>query len=94
MDAWRAALESTIPQLLARNAAEFAEHPALTDGPRHWTWRQAREEALVLAAGLAALGLQRGQTMLIAMSDRAEHWLADTAASHLGAVSSAVHPAL
>ncbi|GAA4849753.1 hypothetical protein GCM10025787_35900 [Saccharopolyspora rosea] len=94
MDAWAAALESTIPHLFARNAAEFAEHPALTDGPRHWTWRQAREDALVLAAGLAALGLQRGQTMLIAMSDRAEHWLADTAAAHLGAVSSTVHPAL
>ncbi|MGP4020425.1 AMP-dependent synthetase/ligase [Saccharopolyspora sp. 5N708] len=92
-----AALETTIPQLFSRNAADFPRHPALTDNsrePRTWTWAEAHREVHTLAAGLAALGLQPGQTMLIMMANRAEHWLIDVAATHLGAVSSTLYPTL
>ncbi|MFD0491046.1 AMP-binding protein [Saccharopolyspora spinosporotrichia] len=92
---WAAtALETTIPSLFSRNADEHPEHPALTDhrggGTRTWTWGQAGTEVETIAAGLCALGLQRGQTMLTMMSNRAEHWLADVAATHLGAVPATV----
>ncbi|MCI2416709.1 long-chain fatty acid--CoA ligase [Saccharopolyspora sp. K220] len=97
-EAWvTAALETTIPQLFSRNAADFPQRPALTDdsrAPRTWTWTEANREVHTLAAGLAALGLQSGQTMLIMMANRAEHWLIDVAATHLGAVSSTLYPTL
>ncbi|MBB5155241.1 AMP-dependent synthetase/ligase [Saccharopolyspora phatthalungensis] len=97
-EAWvTAALETTVPQLFSRNAAEFPQRPALTDAgrePRTWTWAEAQREVHTLAAGLAALGLQRGQTMLIMMANRAEHWLIDVAATHLGAVPSTLYPTL
>jgi long-chain acyl-CoA synthetase len=98
LEAWAdAALETTIPQLFSRNATEFPQRPALTDNgrePRTWTWAEAHSEVHALAAGLAALGLQRGQTMLIMMANRAEHWLIDVAANHLGAVPSTLYPTL
>ncbi len=89
------ALSTTMPQLFSRNATEYGDHPALTDAPgdheRTWTWAEAFAETRELAAGLADLGLRPGQTMLIMMGNRAEHWLADAAASHLGAVPSTVY---
>ncbi|MEU5847604.1 AMP-dependent synthetase/ligase [Saccharopolyspora shandongensis] len=97
-EAWAtAASETTIPQLFSRNAAEFPQRPALTDNgrePRTWTWAEARHEVHELAAGLTALGLQAGQTMLIMMANRAEHWLIDVAAAHIGAVPSTLYPTL
>ncbi|QIZ34478.1 long-chain fatty acid--CoA ligase [Saccharopolyspora sp. ASAGF58] len=94
-EAWAtAALEATIPQLFSRNAAEFPQRPALTDDGRTWTWAEAHHGVHALAAGLAAMGLQSGQTMLIMMANRAEHWLIDVAATHLGAVPSTLYPTL
>lgn len=95
LDDWaEAALETTIPRLFSRNTTQFPDEPALTDDDRTLTWKQAGEEVELLAAALNALGLQRGQTILLMMSNRTEHWLADVAASHLGAVPSTLHPAL
>lgn len=89
------ALNTTIPHLFTRNATEYGDHPALTDvsdGQRRtWTWSDASAEATTIAAGLADLGLRPGQTMLIMMANRAQHWLADAAASRLGAVPSTVY---
>ncbi|RKT85540.1 long-chain acyl-CoA synthetase [Saccharopolyspora antimicrobica] len=94
-EAWAtAALETTVPQLFSRNVAQFPQEPALTDGDRTLTWEQAQQEVQVLAAGLAALGLQRGQTVLIMVPNRVEHWLIDVAATHLGAVPSTLYPTL
>lgn len=98
-DQWAAtALEATLLELFDRNAAEFPDQPALTDDasgrPRTWTWAETRDEVRALAAGLAELGLQAGQTMMIMAPNRAEHWLADVAATHLGAVPSTVYDTL
>ncbi|TYB56143.1 long-chain fatty acid--CoA ligase [Nonomuraea sp. PA05] len=84
----RAALGAhTVPELLRRNAAEHGDRPALTgaDG-RTWTWRELRDDVLAAADGLRALGLRRGERMLIGMSSRPEHWIVDLAAVELGAV--------
>ncbi|MFI5896513.1 AMP-dependent synthetase/ligase [Actinoplanes sp. NPDC051513] len=86
----------TVPALLHRNATEFADLPALgmLGGDRALTWRELRDEIAGLSRGLADLGLRAGDRMLIMMSGRVEHWIADLAAVHLGAVPSTVYATL
>src|SRR5215217_7447104 len=49
------------------------------------TWREYADKVRTTAAGLAGLGLERGQTMAILLTNRPEfHWF-DAAAVHLGA---------
>ncbi|NTX01850.1 long-chain fatty acid--CoA ligase [Myxococcus sp. CA040A] len=76
----------TLPLLLKRNAEEFADAPALSAGDSTHTWVQLRARTAALSRGLGALGLQRGERMMIMMSSRPEHWLIDYAAVHLGAI--------
>lgn len=88
----------TITGLLRRNAREFADHPALTSGigpdATTWTWSRLRAETAALAHGLAGVGLSRGERMLVAMSKRPEHWAADLAAIHLGALACTTYDTL
>ncbi|WP_326586969.1 AMP-dependent synthetase/ligase [Streptomyces sp. NBC_01294] len=90
--------EITFPALLARNAAEYGELPALSwrAGPdaAEWTtltWSEVRRQVAVLAAGYAALGVERGEHVLLMMGNRPEHWLSDLALVHLGAVPVTVY---
>jgi long-chain acyl-CoA synthetase len=80
----------TIPNLVLRNATEFGDLPALTsldaEGRPSLTWAQLRTEIAALSRGLADLGLQSGQRMLIMAASRPEHFIADLAAVHLGAI--------
>ncbi|MFJ3980589.1 AMP-dependent synthetase/ligase [Streptomyces fungicidicus] len=80
----------TITALLRRNAQQFAHRPALTTGigPDAGTlsWSQLRAEVAALTRGLTVLGLQRDDRVLVAMSQRAEHWIAELAAIHVGAL--------
>ncbi|CAL9589283.1 Long-chain-fatty-acid--CoA ligase FadD15 [Streptomyces sp. enrichment culture] len=89
----------TLPALLARNAAEYGDLPALswrtgdTASPG-WTtlgWAEVRRRVAVLAAGYASLGVERGEHVLIMMGNRPEHWLTDLALVHLGAVPVTVY---
>ncbi|MFD6278893.1 AMP-dependent synthetase/ligase [Streptomyces sp. NPDC060209] len=88
----------TLPALLARNAEDHGDLPALSwqspddgDGWTTLTWRQVRREAAVLAAGYSAHGVARGQQVLMMMGNRPEHWLSDLALTHLGAVPVTVY---
>ncbi|AZM92097.1 MULTISPECIES: AMP-dependent synthetase/ligase [Streptomyces] len=85
----------TLPALLARNAAEHPDLPALSwreaDGWKTLNWGQVRHEVAVLAAGYAALGVERGEHVLLMMANRPEHWLSDLALVHLGAVPVTVY---
>lgn len=90
----------TIPALLLRNAEDHGDRPALSWRARDagddggWTtltWREVRHEAAVLAAGYSALGVERGEQVLMMMGNRAEHWLSDLALTHLGAVPVSVY---
>ncbi|MFE2150481.1 AMP-dependent synthetase/ligase [Streptomyces lavendulae] len=89
--------ELTLPALLVRNAAEHGELPALswregdTADWRTLTWSEVRHEVSVLAAGYAALGVERGEHVLMMMGNRPEHWLSDLALVHLGAVPVTVY---
>src|SRR3954465_7542025 len=55
------------------------------------TWREYAERVRKLAAGLAALGLERGQTIGILLNNRPEFHLVDTAAMHVGATPYSVY---
>ena len=90
----------TVPALLLRNAEDHGELPALswrTDdgtGTGAWTtltWAGVRDRVARLAAGLAALGVERGDHVLMMMANRPEHWLTDLALVHLGAVPVSVY---
>ncbi|EPH43133.1 AMP-dependent synthetase/ligase [Streptomyces aurantiacus] len=85
----------TIPRLLRRNAREFADRPALTSGigpdASTLSWSRLRTEVAAFTHGLSTLGLSRGDRMLIAMSKRPEHWVADLAAVHLGALACSLY---
>ncbi|MFZ3565687.1 AMP-dependent synthetase/ligase [Streptomyces sp. BH097] len=88
----------TITKLLRRNAQEFGDRPALTTGigPDAGTlaWSQLRAETAALTRGLAQLGLNQGDRLLIAMSKRAEHWVTDLAAAHIGALPCSTYDTL
>ena len=88
----------TIPNLLRRNATESADAPALSSGPGPdavtLTWAQLRSEVGAATRGLSALGLDRGERMLIMMSKRPEHWIVDLAATHLGALPCTLYDTL
>ncbi|MFD3554611.1 AMP-dependent synthetase/ligase [Streptomyces goshikiensis] len=87
--------ELTLPALLARNAAEYGDLPALSwregDGWSTLSWAEARRKIAVLASGYAALGVERGEHVLMMMGNRPEHWLSDLALVHLGAVPVTVY---
>lgn len=103
-----ASAERTLPQLLARNAREYPELPALSwqsagagrgadtgaDAGGDWvtySWAEVHERTRSLAAGYAALGVGRGDHVLLMMSNRPEHWLSDLALVRLGAVPVSVY---
>ncbi|MFC8422810.1 AMP-dependent synthetase/ligase [Streptomyces sp. NPDC057236] len=90
----------TLPQLLARNAREYPRLPGLSwqpadpDGDGDWTtfdWAEIHEHTRSLAAGYRALGVGRGDHVLLMMSNRPEHWLSDLALVRLGAVPVSVY---
>src|SRR4051794_11310010 len=55
------------------------------------TWAQYSEQVRGIAAGLAALGVGRGDTVALMLTNRPEFHLVDVAAMHLGAVAFSVY---
>ncbi|WP_151772486.1 AMP-dependent synthetase/ligase [Streptomyces abyssomicinicus] len=97
-DLLSAPADLTLPRLLARNAEEYPDLPGLSwkpaEDPENWTtftWAQIHEHTRHLAAGYAALGVGRGDHVLMMMSNRPEHWLSDLALVRLGAVPVSVY---
>jgi long-chain acyl-CoA synthetase len=88
----------TTQRLLKRNATEYPDMPALTTGigadAETITWGQLRADVAAMSHGLEAAGLRAGDRMLIMMASRPEHWVADLAAAHLGAIPSTVYATL
>src|SRR5207249_11309684 len=73
--------------------AEFADTVALrTPGDAvSITWREYGERVRRIAAGLAALGVRRGDTVGLMLTNRPEFHLCDTAALHLGATPFSIY---
>ncbi len=59
---------------------------------KSWSWRQTGDAVRELAAGLQALGLERGQTASILANTVVEWVLADVAVLSCGAVSNGIYP--
>jgi long-chain acyl-CoA synthetase len=86
----------TLPQLLADNARDFADKPALKfkqAGIWHMrTWRQVLDEVRAVARGFAALGLARGEVVAMISENTAEQFVAELAIQSIGAIAVCVYP--
>lgn len=86
----------TIPALLIDAARRFPDRLALRQPQGKqvdtWTWTQYLEAAEEIAAGLRALGLQKGEHVVICSETRAEFYIADQGILASGAVAAALYP--
>jgi long-subunit acyl-CoA synthetase (AMP-forming) len=90
----RAALAATtIAEAFRITAAERAEEVAIrTKGDAFTiTWGELRERVDALAGGLAKLGVKRGDTVALMLSNRPEFHLCDLAAMMLGAAPFSIY---
>ncbi|KAF0957007.1 AMP-dependent synthetase/ligase [Rhodococcus sp. T7] len=83
---------ATIPEAFQQVVATYGDQTALRTIDEHvsYTWRELDERVRSLAAGLAGLGLGRGDTVAIILPNTVECHLVDYAAYHIGAVPFAV----
>jgi len=84
---------STLGEAFLRTASERADHVALRT-PRDRTtitWREYRERVERIAAGLAGLGVERGDAVALMLLNRPEFHLVDTAALLLGATPFSIY---
>src|SRR3982751_4975525 len=90
---YKALDEDTMCGAFQVTAAERADAVAIrTKGDELTiTWGEYAERVKKLAAGLAGLGLERGQTIGLMLNNRPEFHLVDTAAMHLGATPYSVY---
>src|SRR3954454_22262602 len=61
------------------------------DGSTEWTWNDLREKTDALAGALHGLGLRRGDTIALMISNRPEFHLADLAAMMVGATPFSIY---
>jgi long-chain acyl-CoA synthetase len=84
---------TTLADAFTATAAVHADQPALrtADGATAWTWRQYAGRVKEAAAGLAGLGVRRGDTVALWLANRPEFHVADAAALQLGAAPFSVY---
>jgi 2-furoate---CoA ligase len=81
----------TLAQLLERAASRHAGAEALVDGPLRLSYAELAARATALGRGFARLGIGRGDRVLIALKNRAEHVLAYWALQTIGGVPTPVN---
>jgi long-chain acyl-CoA synthetase len=88
-----AVVAATIAQAFRATAAERADEVAFRtrNDEVSWTWGELGERVDALAAGLAALGLSRGQTVALMLANRPEFHLADLAVVMAGATPFSIY---
>jgi long-chain acyl-CoA synthetase len=84
---------ATLCEAFQRTAETHAERVALRTpgGEDEITWGEYAGRVRKLAAGLAALGVARGDTVAIMLANRPEAVIVDTAAMHLGAIPFSIY---
>jgi long-chain acyl-CoA synthetase len=84
---------STLGEAFLRTASERPDAVALRTprGRVQITWREYRERVERIAAGLAGLGVERGDAVAIMLLNRPEFHLVDTAALLLGATPFSIY---
>ena len=80
----------TFPKYLLRNAERLGDRPAMRHKDfgiwQSWTWREQLDQARMLALGLRALGLARGDKIAVIGANRPRLYWTFVAAQSLGAV--------
>ena len=86
----------TLCEAFQRTVAAAPAGPALrsSDDSLRLTWRQYADRVRSIAAGLAGLGVRRGDTVGLMLTNRPEFHLVDTAALHLGAAPFSIYNTL
>lgn len=89
-------LPSTLCEAFQATVARYPDDVALRtpDDAVRLTWREYAERVRGIAGGLAGLGVRRGDTVGIMLTNRPEFHLVDTAALHTGAVPFSVYNTL
>ncbi|MCW2998370.1 MAG: long-chain-fatty-acid--CoA ligase [Solirubrobacterales bacterium] len=87
---------ATVCDLFHSAVARFPDTVALRSvgGGTELTWAQYAERVERIAAGLARLGVARGDAVALMMTNRPEFALVDTAAMHLGATPFSIYNTL
>ncbi|OBB95568.1 fatty acid--CoA ligase FadD11 [Mycobacterium sp. 852002-40037_SCH5390672] len=87
---------ATLCEAFQRNAAIDPDAVVLRTpgGTQTLTWRECAEQARKVAAGLAGLGIRRGDTVSLMMANRIEFYPLEIGAQHLGATSFSVYNTL
>jgi len=83
----------TVSNLLARQSRQIPEKKALVCGDRDITYGELKYRADRFAAGLAGLGISRGDTFALCLSNSTELVTAFYALAGLGAVTVWINPA-
>src|SRR5260370_579651 len=89
----------TIFQVLEDAAAKFgnavALHQPVQEGGRRkyqtYTWREYRDAALEIAAGLRSMGIQKGDIVALDSETRAEFYLSDLGIMANGSIAAALY---
>jgi fatty-acyl-CoA synthase len=91
----RALLGRASGNALERAATQWTDRRALISPTQEirWTWRELRDFADALAAGLLALGLRRGDRVSIWSLNRAEWTLTQFTAALAGFILATINPA-
>jgi long-subunit acyl-CoA synthetase (AMP-forming) len=86
--------QTTLCELFAATAAERSDEVALrtADGAVELTWAEYAAQARAVSAGLAGLGVERGETVACWLGNRPEFHVADAGALGLGAAPFSVYP--
>jgi acyl-CoA synthetase (AMP-forming)/AMP-acid ligase II len=75
-----------LSQLLHQTAAQFPERDGLVQGDQRWSWREIDERVDALVAALRALGVKRGDRLLVQARNGLPVFESGWAAFRLGAV--------
>src|SRR6266496_126190 len=89
-------LPATLTAAFQQTASRYPHSIALStaDGSVRITWRQYADRVQKLAAGLTALGVKRGDTVGLMLTNRPEFHLLDTATLHTGATPFSIYNTL
>src|SRR5215213_8000502 len=83
----------TVCEAFQLTAATNPDRPAIRtkDDEFTCTWAEYAPRVKDLAGGLAALGIEKGETVALMLTNRPEFHFADAAAMHLGAVAFSIY---
>src|SRR5258707_11995673 len=87
MEHYSALEKDTVPAVFQFTANRVPDRVAMRtlDGSQELTWGEYNERVKRVAAGLASVGVKKGDTVAIMLVNRPEFHIVDAAAMHLGA---------